>query len=127
MHAILLYCYRRALELVHTLKNDAAVGEYTEMAAKMTAAGRSAFYDEQRRVSSADLHDRYLGRRRRGSFWQKLRRARQRRWLCEMLYRIRIACGPERLTYITTLLALYWHAPRSNSRQTDRGLLGSDG
>ncbi len=50
MHGILLYCYRRALELARTLKDDRAASDYAQMAAKMAAAGRAAFYDPQRKV-----------------------------------------------------------------------------
>lgn len=50
MHGILLYCYRQALELARTLNDHRTAGAYTEIIARMTAAGRRAFYDEQRKV-----------------------------------------------------------------------------
>jgi hypothetical protein len=50
MHGILLYCYCRGLELARTLKDDRAASEYSGIITKMTAAGRNAFYDPERRV-----------------------------------------------------------------------------
>jgi alpha-L-rhamnosidase len=50
MHGILLCCYRHGLELAQVMKDDHAVSEYTGVTAKMTSAGRAAFYDEERKV-----------------------------------------------------------------------------
>lgn len=50
MHGILLYCYRRGLELAQRMKDDRAASEYAAVIAKMTSAGRAAFYDEEQKV-----------------------------------------------------------------------------
>ena len=50
MHGILLFCYRRGLELAHAMKDDRVAHEYEGIIAKMTSAGRAAFYDEKQKV-----------------------------------------------------------------------------
>jgi alpha-L-rhamnosidase len=50
MHGILLYCYRRGTELAHAMKDDRVAASYAEVIAKMTSAGRAAFYDEAQKV-----------------------------------------------------------------------------
>jgi alpha-L-rhamnosidase len=50
MHGILLYCYRRGRELAHALGDERAASAYDAVIARMTAAGRAAFYDEGRKV-----------------------------------------------------------------------------
>ncbi len=50
MHGVLLYCYRRGLELARSLGDEATGRAYQGMIAKMTAAGRAAFYDTAKKV-----------------------------------------------------------------------------
>jgi alpha-L-rhamnosidase len=50
MHGILLYCFQQGLELAQELEDDHAASEYSRVIAKMTSAGRTAFYDEEHKV-----------------------------------------------------------------------------
>jgi len=50
MHGVLLYSYRRALELAHELDDTRAVSAYETLISKMAAAARASFYDESQKV-----------------------------------------------------------------------------
>ena len=50
MHAIYVYCLRQSVELAEKAGDPAAAAQYRQLAARMTAAGRSAFYDAPRRL-----------------------------------------------------------------------------
>lgn len=50
MHGVLLYCCRRGLELAQRFGDNRSAGEYSERIGKMVAAGRTAFYDDGRKV-----------------------------------------------------------------------------
>jgi alpha-L-rhamnosidase len=50
MHGVLLYCYRRALELARLLGVEAQVADYQDRIARMAAAARSAFFDPARKL-----------------------------------------------------------------------------
>jgi hypothetical protein len=50
MHSIYVYCLRQSVELAAKAGDAAAAAQYQQLAARMTAAGRSAFYDATRRL-----------------------------------------------------------------------------
>jgi hypothetical protein len=50
MHAIFVYCLRQATELAAKAGDEASAARYSALAARMTAAARSAFHDPARRV-----------------------------------------------------------------------------
>jgi len=50
MHAVLLYCYRQALELARLAGREQEAAGYGERIARMTAAARSSLYDPKQRV-----------------------------------------------------------------------------
>jgi hypothetical protein len=50
MHSIFVYCLHQAVELAHRVNDEAAMVDYVQRIAQMTAAGRSAFFDPTRQV-----------------------------------------------------------------------------
>jgi hypothetical protein len=50
MHSIYVYCLRRSVELAAKAGDPATAAQYQQLVARMTAAGRSAFYDATRRL-----------------------------------------------------------------------------
>ncbi|MGA2325827.1 MAG: glycoside hydrolase [Bryobacteraceae bacterium] len=50
MHSIYVYCLRQSVELAVRAGDVATAAQYRQLVARMTAAGRSAFYDATRRL-----------------------------------------------------------------------------